>query len=113
MPASPFLFVFRMVLWALTIIGLAAVTLGVMLAVPLKGLPMLKSISRTARAVDHSDLPAADRFQARDGTTLGYRHYPAHQPAVPLAAVLVHGSSGSSIAVCQMSMDSKCDRLAL
>ena len=89
----------RILRWALTIVGLAAVALGIMLAAPLKGMPELESISRTDRAVDRSDLPAVDRFQARDGTILGYRHYPAHQPAVPRAAVLVHGSSGSSIAV--------------
>jgi len=92
-------FAYKILRWALTIVGLTAVALGVMSAAPLKGMPELESISRTDRAVDRSDLPAVDRFQARDGTTLGYRHYPAHQPAVPRAAVLVHGSSGSSIAV--------------
>ena len=99
MLGTAFFFAYEILLRALTIVGLAAVALGVMLAAPLKGMPVLESISRTDRAVDRSDLPAVDRFQARDGTTLGYRHYPAHQPAVPRAAVLVHGSSGSSIAV--------------
>jgi alpha-beta hydrolase superfamily lysophospholipase len=70
-----------------------------MLATPLNGMPELESISQTYRPVDHSDLPAVERFQARDGTTIGYRHYPTHQPAVPRTAVLVHGSSGSSITV--------------
>jgi alpha-beta hydrolase superfamily lysophospholipase len=99
MLGTAFFFACKIFRWALTIVGLAAVALGVMLATPLKGVPVLESISRTDRAVDRSDLPAVNRFQARDGTTLGYRHYPAHQPAVPRAAVLVHGSSGSSIAV--------------
>jgi alpha-beta hydrolase superfamily lysophospholipase len=99
MPGTVFLFGFNMAYWALTTAGVAAVGLGVMLMVPLKGMPELESISRTARAVEYSDLPAVDRFQARDGTTLGYRHYPAQQPAVPRVAVLVHGSSGSSISV--------------
>jgi alpha-beta hydrolase superfamily lysophospholipase len=103
MLGAVFFFAYKTLLWALTIVGLAAVVLAVMLAVPLKGIPMLESISRTARAVDHSDLPAVDRFQARDGTTLGYRHYPAHQPAVLRIAVLVHGSSGSSISVHALS----------
>jgi alpha-beta hydrolase superfamily lysophospholipase len=93
------LFVYKTLQWMLTILGAAAVALGIMLAAPLNDLPMLESISRTARAVDYSDLPVVDRFQARDGTTLGYRYYPAHQPAVSRAAVLVHGSSGSSISV--------------
>ena len=99
MLGTAFFFACKILLWALTIVGLAAVALGVMLAAPLKGMPELKSISRTDQAVDRSDLPAVDCFKARDGTILGYRHYPAHQPAVPRAAVLVHGSSGSSIAV--------------
>jgi alpha-beta hydrolase superfamily lysophospholipase len=83
----------------LAVVGMAVMALGVMLTTPLNGMPTLESISRTVRAVDRSDLPAVDRFQARDGTTLGYRHYPAHQPAVPRVAVLVHGSSGSSASV--------------
>jgi alpha-beta hydrolase superfamily lysophospholipase len=99
MARTTLLFTFKTLHWALTLVGGAAAALGVMLAAPLKGMPMLESIARTAQAVDRSDLPAVDHFQARDGTTLGYRHYPAHQPAVPRAAVLVHGSSGSSIAV--------------
>jgi alpha-beta hydrolase superfamily lysophospholipase len=94
-----FSFAFKFLQWTLTIAGLAAAALAVMLATPLEGIPVLESISRTARAVDLSDLPAVDHFQARDGTTLGYRHYPARQPAVPRMAVLIHGSSGSSIAV--------------
>jgi alpha-beta hydrolase superfamily lysophospholipase len=94
-----FFLAFKILQWTLTVVGMAAVALAVMLTAPLKGIPALDSVSRTARAVDRSDLPAVDRFQARDGTTLGYRHYPAHQPAVPRMAVLVHGSSGSSIAV--------------
>ncbi len=94
-----FLVAFKTLHWALAIAGVAAVALVVMLAVPLNRIPMLESISRTARAVDRSDLPEVDRFQARDGTSLGYRHYPARQPAAPRIAVLVHGSSASSIAV--------------
>src|SRR5215471_6701236 len=99
MLGTAFFFAYEILLRALTIVGLAAVALGIMLAALLKGMPELVSIWRTDRAVDRSDLTAVDRFEARDGTTLGYRHYPAHQPAVPRAAVLVHGSSGSSIAV--------------
>jgi alpha-beta hydrolase superfamily lysophospholipase len=99
MLGTALLFSFKTLQWALMIIGVAALALGIMLTTPLKGMPTLESITRTARAVDRSDLPEVDRFQARDGTTLGYRHYPAHQPAAPRVAVLVHGSSGSSIAV--------------
>jgi alpha-beta hydrolase superfamily lysophospholipase len=44
-------------------------------------------------------MPGVDRFHARDGTELAYRHYPAHAPVTGQIAVVVHGSSGSSIAV--------------
>jgi alpha-beta hydrolase superfamily lysophospholipase len=89
----------KILLWGLALIGLAALVLGGLIAVPVPRLPMLESISRTARAVDRSDMPAADHFQARDGTTLAVRHYPPRKPGVTQIAVLVHGSSGSSIAV--------------
>ena len=46
--------------------------------------------------VDFSALPAIERFQARDGTWLGFRHYPASGPATGRVAIVVHGSSGSS-----------------
>jgi alpha-beta hydrolase superfamily lysophospholipase len=99
MPGIAFLLAFNVVQWALTIVGAATVVLGVMLVAPLKAIPELGSLSRTARAVVRSDLPAVDRFQARDGTTLGYRHYSPHEPALQRVAVLVHGSSGSSAQV--------------
>jgi alpha-beta hydrolase superfamily lysophospholipase len=39
------------------------------------------------------------RFSARDGTQLAYRHYPARGAASGKIAILIHGSSGSSVAV--------------
>jgi alpha-beta hydrolase superfamily lysophospholipase len=44
-------------------------------------------------------MPALERFSARDGTELSYRRYPARGPSRGKIAILVHGSSGSSIAV--------------
>ena len=44
-------------------------------------------------------MPGLDRFHARDGTELAYRHYPARSPASGQIALVVHGSSGSSVAV--------------
>jgi alpha-beta hydrolase superfamily lysophospholipase len=41
-------------------------------------------------------MPRFELFQARDGTELGYRHYPARSAAVGRVAIVVHGSSGSS-----------------
>ena len=83
----------------LSLLGLATLVLAAMLATPLRRPPELASISTTARAVDRSTMPAIERLQARDGTMLGYRHYPARAPATAQVAIVVHGSSGSSIAV--------------
>ena len=89
--------------WALRIalggaatVGVAAMTVGAMVAVPLQQPPELASISAGVRQVDRSDLPEVQRFQARDGTELAYRVY---RPAVEQSeriAVLVHGSAGNS-----------------
>jgi len=46
--------------------------------------------------MDFSALPELTRFQARDGSALAYRHYPAQAPSTGRIAVVVHGSSGSS-----------------
>ena len=89
----------RAVLWGLATIGFAGLVLGALIASPLRRPPELASISTTARAVDRSTMPGIERFQARDGTVLGYRHYPARTPAIAQIAIVVHGSSGSSIAV--------------
>lgn len=89
----------KAVLWGLATIGFAGLVLGALIASPLRRPPELASISTTARAVDRSDMPGLDRFHARDGTELAYRHYPAGSPASGQIAVVVHGSSGSSIAV--------------
>ena len=85
--------------WALCAIGALALVVLAMLAVPLDRPPELRSISETVRAVDRSTMPALQRFSARDGTELAYRHYPARGPSSGRIAVLVHGSSGSSVAV--------------
>jgi alpha-beta hydrolase superfamily lysophospholipase len=85
--------------WGLSIVGAAALVLTAMLATPLAPLPELTSISKTARAVDRSTMPSLQRFSARDGTELAYRHYPARGIASEKIAILVHGSSGSSTSV--------------
>jgi alpha-beta hydrolase superfamily lysophospholipase len=85
--------------WALSLVGLVALTLTAMVATPLGRLPELTSISQSARAVDRSSMPSLSRFSARDGTELAYRHYPARGPSSGKIAILVHGSSGSSVAV--------------
>lgn len=85
--------------WALGLVGVAALMLTAMIATPLERLPELTSISQSARAVDRSSMPPLSRFSARDGTELAYRRYPARGPSSGQIAILVHGSSGSSVAV--------------
>lgn len=90
---------FKIILWSLAAAGLVSLVLAALIAVPVRRPPELASISKTAGAVDRSDMPGLARFHARDGTELAYRHYPAGSPASGQVAIAVHGSSGSSIAV--------------
>src|SRR5258708_6051123 len=83
----------------LSLTGAAALSLVALVAAPLTPPPPLASIADTARAVDRSTMPGLERFQARDGTGLAYRHYPARPAAVGRVAILVHGSSGSSSSI--------------
>jgi alpha-beta hydrolase superfamily lysophospholipase len=89
----------KAVVWGLAVVGLAGLVLAGLIASPVRQPPELTSISKTARAVDRSTMPGIDRFHARDGTELAYRHYPPRSPATGQVAIVVHGSSGSSIAV--------------
>jgi alpha-beta hydrolase superfamily lysophospholipase len=82
--------------WALCGVGVVALLLTALVATPLARPPELQSISAVRGTVDFSALPAAERFQARDGTALGFRHYPPSDPATGRGAIVVHGSSGSS-----------------
>jgi alpha-beta hydrolase superfamily lysophospholipase len=85
--------------WGFALIGVAGLLLAGMIASPVQRPPELMSVSKTAGAVDRSTMPGLDRFHARDGTELAYRHYPARSPATGQIAIVVHGSSGSSVAV--------------
>ena len=77
-------------------VGVVALVLLALLATPLQPVPELQSISRARATVDLSSLPAIDRFQARDGTWLGFRHYGAGGTPTGRVAIVIHGSSGSS-----------------
>ena len=92
-------FPLKLVGWGLGIVGAVTLVLAAMVATPLSRLPELGSLSKAARAVDRSTMPAPTRFSARDGTQLAYRHYAARGSASGKIAILVHGSSGSSPAV--------------
>jgi alpha-beta hydrolase superfamily lysophospholipase len=82
--------------WLLCIVGVVALLLTALVATPLKNPPELHSVSASRNGVDFSTLPPIERFQARDGTTLGFRHYPASGPDTGRGAIFIHGSSGSS-----------------
>jgi len=82
--------------WGLSGVGVVALLITGLLAVPLSSPPELKSISDVRGTVDLSTLPAVERFQARDGSTLGFRHYLPQGPATGRVAIVIHGSSGSS-----------------
>jgi alpha-beta hydrolase superfamily lysophospholipase len=90
----------KALLWGFAGTGLASLLLVGLVAWPLRQPPELASISQGARAVDRSNMPGLDRFQARDGTWLAYRRYPPSAVAANTpVAILVHGSSGSSTSV--------------
>jgi alpha-beta hydrolase superfamily lysophospholipase len=82
--------------WALCAVGAVALLLTALVATPLARPPEMRSVSESRHGVDFSNLPAVERFQARDGTMLGFRHYPASGPATGRGAIFIHGSSGSS-----------------
>ncbi len=88
---------FHLLLWLLAFVGVAAIALTLMLASPLDQPPPLASIEAGAMQIDASGAPELSRFQARDGTWLAYRRYPAANGVRNRIAILAHGSSASSI----------------
>ncbi|RXH35484.1 alpha/beta hydrolase [Bradyrhizobium zhanjiangense] len=82
--------------WALCALGGVALILGAMIATPLERPPEMRSVSDSAKGIDWSTLPPLERFQARDGTWIGYRHYAPKGPETGRGAIFIHGSSGSS-----------------
>jgi alpha-beta hydrolase superfamily lysophospholipase len=82
--------------WVLCGVGVLALVVLALLATPLQPVPELQAISRARASVDLSSLPAIERFQARDGTWLGFRHYGAGGAPTGRVAIVIHGSSGSS-----------------
>lgn len=79
--------------WPFTAVGVAALVVGGMIANPLERPATLASIQSGAMAIDRAGKPDLSRFQARDGTWLAYRLYPAQGERV---AIVTHGSSASS-----------------
>jgi len=87
---------FQLLLGLLAIVGVAAITLAFMLAWPVRPPPTLASIHEGAMRIDAAGAPDLSRYQARDGTWLAYRLYPAANGARDRIAILAHGSSASS-----------------
>ncbi|MGD0722643.1 MAG: alpha/beta fold hydrolase [Roseiarcus sp.] len=81
---------------ALSLFGLAALAIVALLAMPLRRPPPLASILEGAMKIGAVERPELSRFQARDGSWLAYRFYPAVDGAADRLAILVHGSSASS-----------------
>src|SRR5712664_1405949 len=96
MVIKPIRGVLNLLKWALCAVGAVALLLTALVATPLARPPEMRSVSESRNGVDFSNLPAVERFQAREGTMLGFRHYPASGPATGRGAIFIHGSSGSS-----------------
>jgi non-heme chloroperoxidase len=77
----------------------AAITVGIFSAAIYFGGPKppppMVGISNPFKNIDFSDLPALQRFTAKDGAKLAYRYYSPTRNASG-SVVLVHGSSSSS-----------------
>jgi alpha-beta hydrolase superfamily lysophospholipase len=86
----------RLVLWILSIAALCALALAALVASPVSPPPPLESIRAGAMAIDRSGMPELTRFQARDGTSLAYRLYPAANGNSGKIAIVIHGSAGHS-----------------
>ena len=93
----------HLILWPLALIGVAAVTIALMLASPLRAPAPLASIHEGAVRIDAAGAPDLSRYQARDGTWLAYRLYPASNGATDRIAILAHGSSAQSIEMHQIA----------
>lgn len=88
--------IWRLVRLSLSAAGVCALLLLALLAFPLSRPPELPSIRSGARAIDQTAMPEASRFQARDGSLLDYRLYPAADGGSERIAVVIHGSAGHS-----------------
>jgi alpha-beta hydrolase superfamily lysophospholipase len=88
--------IFSALRWLLAAIGVIAIIFVTLLVVPVSRPPELPSIRAGAVAVDQSGLPSLSYFQARDGTALAYRLYPAGDGNTQKIAIVIHGSAGHS-----------------
>lgn len=82
--------------WGLCAVGAVALLLTALIATPLERPAEMRSVSDSAKGIDWSTLPPLERFQARDGTWLGFRHYASKGADTGRGVIFIHGSSGSS-----------------
>ncbi|MDA9442850.1 alpha/beta hydrolase [Bradyrhizobium sp. CCBAU 51745] len=82
--------------WGLCAVGAVALVFTALIATPLQRPRELRSVSESVKGIDWSTLPPLERFQARDGTWLGFRHYQPKGADTGRGAIFIHGSSGSS-----------------
>lgn len=82
--------------WGLCAVGAVALIFTALIATPLQRPAEMRSVSDSVKGIDWSTLPPLERFQARDGTWLGFRRYAASGQATGRGAIFIHGSSGSS-----------------
>ena len=88
--------IFQFLLALIAVFGVVALISTVLVAVPISAPPPLESIRAGAMAIDRSGMPELTRLQARDGTSLAYRIYPAGNGETKRIAILIHGSAGHS-----------------
>jgi pimeloyl-ACP methyl ester carboxylesterase len=93
-------------LTSLAFVAVTALILAVVLGGP-TAVAAMDSINSPFKNLDYSALPSAQRYKARDGVALAYRHYMANPAAdasfINRRIVLVHGSSASSSSMHTMS----------
>lgn len=79
-------------------VGLAVMAVALVKGGP-KQPPPLASINEPFKSLDNSDLPPIERYTARDNAQLAYRRYASRIAQVRGSAVLIHGSSASSVSL--------------
>lgn len=91
---------------AFVTIAVAALALVIAMGAP-KPIAAMDSINSPFKNLDYSALPSAQRYKARDGAALAYRHYMANpvsnESFKNRRIVLIHGSSASSVSMHTMA----------
>jgi len=100
---KPLALIWHPLSWGFSIAGVAALATCLALAYPLSRSTALGSIHEGAMAIDRTGAPAPTRFQARDGSELAYRFYPAANGDTDRIVVMIHGSAEGSTVMNEMA----------